>query len=670
MKIAVIANCQGSNIAKCLKAMNSDIHVEDIFVHSKFDYRDKISEFDAICSQPSLNHEVADYVRSTGKDILYFPEMVFSGFHPDLVAMFSNGTQLSGPLGHYHSSLIFLGWSNGLTVEQTLGLFCDEVFEEAGYYKKWQHSCSEVLARGESCGMNLRPLLEKWINQGCFMHSINHPKLFALADIAKEICKKLGVTIKCQNPEKYLIDSLMNSVIWPVYPEIGARHGISGDYVFFRAPQLLPGQKENQTIFLEELAVQYFEFYSQFNKDEMSSSFSNLESYKALEKFAMSRVFSSSPVKVPTKGAEHSSEPAAQKSKNPYSGLPPYQFWKKSIEQVAVKDVDPVVKSAFQIERSQKIATAGSCFAQHIAHRLRRSGFQYYVPESAPLELSSEEAEKRNYGVFSARYGNIYTAKQLVQLFDRAYGNFSPHDFSWVRHDGKYIDPFRPQIEPDGFSTVEELLASQAAHFSSVRQMFEKLDVFIFTLGLTEAWRSKVDGAVFPLAPGVSGGEMNPDLYEFVNFSAAEVTSDLENFISRLRHVNSTAKIILTVSPVPLIATYEDRHVLVSTTYSKSALRVAAEVISKNHHDVAYFPSYEIITGSFNKAGYYGHDMRTVTSDGVEHVMRLFLLHYSKNNGKEVGDISMALKDTANDEAFSTPNIVCDEEEIVSMNRH
>ena len=40
--------------------------------------------------------------------------------------------------------------------------------------------------------------------------------------------------------------------------------------------------------------------------------------------------------------------------------------------------------------------------------------------------------------------------------------------------------------------------------------MFEQSEIFIFTLGLTEAWRSKKDGAVFPLAPGVSAGSFDP----------------------------------------------------------------------------------------------------------------------------------------------------------------
>ena len=108
-----------------------------------------------------------------------------------------------------------------------------------------------------------------------------------------------------------------------------------------------------------------------------------------------------------------------------------------------------------------------------------------------------------------------------MQLFERAYGQFRPQDEFWKRADGRLVDPFRPQIEPDGFATVEELRASRSAHFAAVRAMFETLDVLVFTFGLTESWRNRADGAIFPLAPGVAGGEFHGDRYEFVNFSAA-----------------------------------------------------------------------------------------------------------------------------------------------------
>src|SRR5205823_12256053 len=129
-------------------------------------------------------------------------------------------------------------------------------------------------------------------------------------------------------------------------------------------------------------------------------------------------------------------------------------------------------------------------------------------------------------------------ARQLVQLFDRAYGDFAPDDRIWQRPDGRYVDPFRPQIEPEGFQTIDEMEQSRSAHLAAVRRMFEQLDVFTFTLGLTEAWCSKSDGAVFPLAPGVAGGEMDFGFYTFTNFTVDEVIADLNRFIRTLGDVN------------------------------------------------------------------------------------------------------------------------------------
>ena len=60
---------------------------------------------------------------------------------------------------------------------------------------------------------------------------------------------------------------------------------------------------------------------------------------------------------------------------NPYSGLPNYQYWRKSVSRVDPHMFDPVVSPRFKIKSSDRVATAGSCFAQHISRKLRESGF-------------------------------------------------------------------------------------------------------------------------------------------------------------------------------------------------------------------------------------------------------------------------------------------------------
>lgn len=292
-----------------------------------------------------------------------------------------------------------------------------------------------------------------------------------------------------------------------------------------------------------------------------------------------------------------------------------------------MEQFDPVVEPMFKITKKDKIATAGSCFAQNIAAHLRTSGYCYYVTEPGPTLLPATVRQENGYGVFSARYGNLYTTRQLLQTFDRAFGTFSPKEVAW-ESDGVFFDPFRPHVQHAGFVSEEELLTDRSQHLGAVRTLFETLDVFIFTLGLTEAWLARSDGAVFPVCPGCGTGTFSEDNYRFHNFRYPEVQQDLSTFLARLRSVNETAKVILTVSPVPLVATAEPRHVAVSTTYSKSVLRAVAGDIAAEHENVVYFPSYEIIASHFMGNRYYAQDQRNVTQRGVSHVMQRFFEHF------------------------------------------
>ena len=316
-------------------------------------------------------------------------------------------------------------------------------------------------------------------------------------------------------------------------------------------------------------------------------------------------------------------------STHPYEALPAHCFWRDAVAGHPLEDVDPVVRAKFKIARQDKVASAGSCFAQHIARRLESSGFHYLITESAPPLVAPADAARFGYGVFTARYGAVYTTRQWLQLLLRAYGAFVPDELAWSDETDRFFDPFRPRIRPGGFNSFEELEADREHHFACVRRAVETMDVLVFTLGLTETWVSRDDGAAFPICPGVAGGEFDEAHYMFANLTVADVVADLETAIWFIRTKNPGAKLILTVSPIPLLATALDRSVLVSTTYSKSVLRVAAEQVSEAHPHVAYFPAYEIITGPQARGRYCDETLREVTTEGVEQVMKLFMRHYA-----------------------------------------
>ena len=311
---------------------------------------------------------------------------------------------------------------------------------------------------------------------------------------------------------------------------------------------------------------------------------------------------------------------------SPYKSLPGHSFWRRAIESVPPPLVNPAVCAPFSLSPSDAVMTAGSCFAQYIGAMLQATNFNYLVTEPAHPIFQPGQVKAYNYGVFSARYGNVYTARQLRQLLERAYGRFTPRENIWAEADGSFLDPFRPQIQPGGFLSRREFELDRQQHFAAVRRAFESLDVLVFTLGLTEAWVASEDGAVFTICPGTSGGVFDPAKHEFHNFTVSEVVADMCAFIDALRTVNPRAKLILTVSPVPLVATARaDTHVLTATTYSKSVLRVAAEMLAQSRPNVAYFPAYEIIMSrAFDAGTYFAADKRNVVRPGVAHVMRVF----------------------------------------------
>lgn len=355
-------------------------------------------------------------------------------------------------------------------------------------------------------------------------------------------------------------------------------------------------------------------------------------------------------------------------SQHPYNQFPNSSFWKRSIAAISPEQVDPVVSGKFRIGPNDKVATAGSCFAQHIARHLKKSGFNYFVSENANSIVPENLALTYQYGTYTARYGNVYTPLQLIQLFKRAYGLFKPSEDIWVRADGRLIDPFRPQIQPHGFASQAEFDADRRQHFAAIRNAVENLDVFVFTLGLTETWISRLDGAAYPICPGVAGGTFDESKHAFLNMKSKHVINTLRDAIAFILERNSKARIILTVSPVPLVATAESHSVLVSTIYSKSVLRVAADEVCDGLDNIAYFPSYEIITGHHTRGRYFAEDLRSVTEIGVKRVMELFMKHYTNDESSQKICLEDFIKQNNKDithhqSSFEKAiSVICDEE--------
>jgi hypothetical protein len=310
--------------------------------------------------------------------------------------------------------------------------------------------------------------------------------------------------------------------------------------------------------------------------------------------------------------------------KNPYEALPVSAFWAPAVAKRHMLDITGLWSAPFPIGPHTSIATYGSCFAQHFSRALVARGFSWLNAEPAPDGMGEEAAHRFNYGVFSARTGNIYTASLLRQWVEWALEVSVPPDLHWEQ-DGRIYDPFRPAIEPEGFGSVEEMLASRRSCIAAFRASITECNLLVFTLGLTESWWDAEGGFEYPMCPGTHAGTFDPKTHVFRNQDYAFVQDNLVRALTLIRRARKQGpKVLLTVSPVPLTATNSGNHVLVATMESKSILRAVAGQVARDLRAVSYFPSYEIINSPVFRGAFFEPNLRSVNHHGVEHVMQTF----------------------------------------------
>ena len=338
---------------------------------------------------------------------------------------------------------------------------------------------------------------------------------------------------------------------------------------------------------------------------------------------------------------------------HPYLMQPDRAFWSRAVAR-GFEAKDLLAPAAPLLRKDDRIISAGSCFAGNIAPLIERAGFHYLR-----TEIMDDDGDRFGYSRYSAGYGNIYTPRQLLQLLRRATGAFKPVDDRW-REEGRVIDLFRPGLAYPA-EDDEELDLITRSHLSLTLKAFSSATVLIFTLGLTEAWVSKIDGAVYPVCPGAVAGAFDPDRYQFVNLGVSDTVADLRAALGLLREINTGLRVMLSVSPVPLMATATPAHVLSASTYSKSVLRVACEEICASEPATMYFPAYEIIVGP-GHAQHFESDLRTISACGLEAVASALFAHsQTPDVSAEVvkrdlsGTLSKALVQFECEEAMNDP---------------
>jgi hypothetical protein len=218
------------------------------------------------------------------------------------------------------------------------------------------------------------------------------------------------------------------------------------------------------------------------------------------------------------------------------------------------------------VDRSMYVTAFGSCFAREVTDFLYEEGYRVFGRD---LTLDAHVVRSGD---------GIVNSAALLQQFEWAFNGWEPSDEIW--HDTK------------GHAGSSAESVKQVT-----RDIFRSTDVFIFTLGLSEVWRDKVTGDIFWRA--IPKDKFDPDRHGFHLLSVEENRLNLRRVYDIIRANRPDAEIIITLSPVPLAATFRPVSCITANSVSKASLRVAIDELMRECADdpkLHYFPSYEMVT--------------------------------------------------------------------------
>jgi hypothetical protein len=266
------------------------------------------------------------------------------------------------------------------------------------------------------------------------------------------------------------------------------------------------------------------------------------------------------------------------------------------------------------IDKRSKVLALGSCFALRVKEWLLANGYGVLNEgDLGPYDIRGHrEFDPRiYYNTFCIRYE-----------FDRAIGDFVQQaDDVWQPQQNAlrvWQDPYRRMLAAETreqlWQRIREVDEHMLAHILAA-------DCVIITLGLTEVFFQPHNGNAICAAPGYCGG--GGIGYAFRATEYPENYANMERVVEVLRDINPKAQLILTVSPVPLAATWAGVDHAIANTESKCTLRAVAGALVRKYDHVHYFHSYELVMHSqLNEV--FLEDGRHVMPSYVAHIMRDF----------------------------------------------
>lgn len=263
------------------------------------------------------------------------------------------------------------------------------------------------------------------------------------------------------------------------------------------------------------------------------------------------------------------------------------------------------------VTKDTKLVAFGSCFASNISNYLHARGYNVLT-----------KSEGKSY--VTKMGDGIVNTFAILQQFKWAWLNHVPEGNFWHGY------------EAEEFGYDDEIRLETKA-------IFDQADVFIITLGLSEVWYDEPTGEVFWRA--VPKEKYDPSRHKFRVSTVEENKNNLFEICKLIRQFRPDAKIVITVSPIPLVATFRPVSCIAANAVSKAVLRVTVdEVMRKLQPDdpkLFYFPSYDVVMYAFDNQ--WLEDRRHVYPHVLDFNMKIFETYYCDSD-MSVPDLEEAYK--------------------------
>jgi len=256
------------------------------------------------------------------------------------------------------------------------------------------------------------------------------------------------------------------------------------------------------------------------------------------------------------------------------------------------------------VSSQSKVIAFGSCFAEYFIRFLAAHGYNHWT---APAERHAPSEENLLLSL-GQTFENVFV---VLQQFRWAFGEFTPQEGMWITKDKVC------------FEATEE-------RRSKVRSTLTQANVVVITLGLSEVWFDQIENE--PLWRTMPERLYEPGRHVFKLATVIETERALLELDRLIQKHCSRLKVILTVSPIPLLATFRNQSPITANQVSKSILRVSLDSFMTSSTVIGsgryfYFPSYELVFGLFGNP--FEADNRHIRPEVADTVLEIFRMAYT-----------------------------------------